>query len=459
MTRFTYNDALNTLYGFINYELKRQDQLPPEALNLDRPRQLAAIMGNPENRYPIIHVAGTKGKGSVCAMCVAMLQAAGYKVGLYTSPHMQDFRERFQINGQLISQEQLAQIVFDLKPIFAQVEGLSWFEATTALAFEYFAREKVDIAVIEVGLGGTLDSTNIVKPIVSIITSLSFDHMAVLGNTIGAIAGEKAGIIKSGIPVVSAPQPADGQAVIERVAAEKHAPLTLIGRDWLLEIAAPSLDGQRFSVQVGDETKSYTTNLLGQHQAINAAVALAAMPHVEKAGLPVPASAQAEGLQNVRWAGRLEIVHHNPLVVTDAAHNRASARYLAESLTQLFTAKPLVLVFGAKGDKDISGMMEELLPMVDSLVITQAVDARAENPDQIVAKARQVRPDLDIAIVSTVGDALRQGMRLAEPQGLVCATGSLYIVGEVRTELGIGPGEFEPTAANPSHSHTPIQEQ
>ncbi len=453
MTRFTYSDALNTLYGFINYELKRQDQLPPEALNLDRPRQLAAIMGNPENRYPIIHVAGTKGKGSVCAMCVAMLQAAGYKIGLYTSPHMQDFRERFQINGQLISQEQLAQLVFDLKPKFAQVEGLSWFEATTALAFEYFAREKVDIAVIEVGLGGTLDSTNIVQPIVSVIASLSFDHIAVLGNTIGAIAGEKAGIIKSGVPVVSAPQPEDGQAVIERISAEKHAPLTLIGRDWPLEIHPPSLNGQSFALGVDGESKTYTTNLLGQHQAINAAVALAVMPHIEQAGLSVPATAQVKGLQNVQWAGRLEIVHRDPIVIVDAAHNRASARYLAESLTQLFTARPLVLVFGAKGDKDISGMMEELLPMVDTLIVTQAVDARAENPDQIVAKARQARPDLAISIVPTVADALRHGMALAGPQGLVCATGSLYIVGEVRTELGIGPGEFTPSPEKlPSHS-------
>lgn len=446
MTEFTYTDALNTLYNFVNYELKRQDQLPPEALNLDRPRQLAAIMGHPENRYPIIHVAGTKGKGSVCAMCVAILQAAGYKVGLYTSPHMQDFRERFQINGQLISQEQFAELVFDLKSKFAQVEGLSWFEAITALAFEYFVRERVDIAVIEVGLGGTLDSTNIVQPIVSVIASLSFDHTAVLGNTIAAIAGEKAGIIKSGIPVVSAPQPDEGQAVIERVAAEKHAPLTLIGRDWPLDIQAPALNGQSFAVQVGGETRNYTTNLLGRHQAINAAVALAVMPHVEKVGLAVPASAQAKGLQNVQWAGRLEILQQDPIVIVDAAHNRASARYLAESLTQLFTAKPLVLVFGAKGDKDINGMMEELLPIVDTLIVTQAVDARAENPDQIVAKAKQVRPDLAILIVPTVADALRQGMALAGTKGLVCATGSLYIVGEVRTELGIGPGEFAPSA-------------
>lgn len=444
MTRFTYSDALNTLYGFINYELKRQDQLPPEALNLERPRQLAALMGNPENRYPIIHVAGTKGKGSVCAMCVAMLQAAGYQVGLYSSPHMQDFRERFQINGRLISQEHMTQLVFDLNPIFSQVKGLSWFEATTALAFEYFAREKVDIAVIEVGLGGTLDSTNIVNPIVSLITSLSFDHTAVLGNTIAAIAGEKAGIIKSGIPVVSAPQPADGQAVIERVAAEKQAPLTLIGRDWPLEIHAPSLDGQTFETRVGDTPKSYSTNLIGQHQAINATVALAAMPPIEKAGLLVPEAARSTGLQQVRWAGRLEIVHHNPTVIVDAAHNRASARYLAESLSQLFVARPLILVFGAKGDKDITGMMEELAPIVDSLIVTQAVDARAENPDQIVAKAQQVRADLSISVVPTVADALQQGIQLAGSKGVVCAAGSLYIVGEVRTELGIGPGEFDP---------------
>lgn len=444
MTRFTYSDALNTLYGFINYELKRQDQLPKEALNLDRPRQLAALMGNPENRYPIIHVAGTKGKGSVCAMCVAMLQTAGYKVGLYTSPHMQDFRERFQINGQVISQEQLAQIVFDLKPVFAQVEGLSWFEATTALAFEYFAREKVDIAVIEVGLGGTLDSTNIVTPIVSVITSLSFDHTHVLGNTIGEIAGQKAGIIKSGIPVVSAPQPADGQAVIEKVASEKHASLTIVGREWQVESSPLALDGQKFTIQHGDTEKIYTTNLIGEHQAINAAVALAAIEQVNQAGFSISPEAQAKGLQQVQWAGRLEILQSRPTVIVDAAHNRASARYLADALTKLFTAKPLILVFGAKGDKDIAGMMEELLSIADTLIVTQAIDARAENPAQIVEKAQQVHSDLEILVVPTVGEAVQQAIALAGPKGLVCATGSLYVVGEVRTELGIGPGDFAP---------------
>ncbi|KAB2853344.1 MAG: hypothetical protein F9K46_18480, partial [Anaerolineae bacterium] len=171
----------------------------------------------------------------------------------------------------------------------------------------------------------------------------------------------------------------------------------------------------------------------------------------------VPLSAQAKGLQNVQWAGRLEILQHDPIVIVDAAHNRASARYLAESLTQLFSAKPFILVFGAKGDKDISGMMEELLPIVDTLIVTQAVDARAENPDQIVSKARQVRPDLSISIVPTVADALRQGIVLAGSKGLVCATGSLYIVGEVRTELGIGPGEFAP-AVRRQPSHTTVKD-
>src|SRR5262245_55517458 len=217
-----YDEALDYLYGLINYEVQRPDRYTPDVISLERPRALMAALGDPQEKYPVIHVTGTKGKGSVSAMCFSALQAAGLRVGLYSSPHLQDFRERFRISGEIIAPEALAALVERIRAAVEKIPGLTWFEVVTSIAFLYFAEAKVDVAVIEVGLGGRLDATNIVKaPLVSTITSLSFDHMQLLGHTLGEIAFEKAGIIKSGIPVVSAPQPDEAMSVLERIAAER----------------------------------------------------------------------------------------------------------------------------------------------------------------------------------------------------------------------------------------------
>ncbi|MCB9437532.1 MAG: bifunctional folylpolyglutamate synthase/dihydrofolate synthase [Anaerolineales bacterium] len=432
---FSYSDALDTLYSFINYELKRQDRYSPDVMTLERPLRLLELMGNPHQRYPTVHLTGTKGKGSVGAMTAAILQASGYKVGLYSSPHLQDFRERFQINQQMVSQEDVAQIVYDLKPLFEAVEELTWFEVTTALAFEYFARQGVDIAVIEVGLGGRLDATNVVRPVVSIITSLSYDHTHLLGNSLASIAAEKGGIIKHGVPLVSAPQDLEALEVLERICQERQAPMTLVGREWPYTSYPVELTGQRV-VANGIE---YRTPLIGQHQAINTAVVTAAIEHVRQAGIAVPETAAHEGLASVSWPGRLEIVQQNPALVFDAAHNRASARCLREALQSLFGERPLTLVFGAKGDKDIVGMMDELLPYVDHLVITQAIDSRAEGTDTLVAIAHQTGYTGPITVQPVVGEAVQ--FALANTKGMVCVTGSLYVVGEARTVLGLQPGK------------------
>jgi dihydrofolate synthase/folylpolyglutamate synthase len=439
MKDFTYNDALDLLYSFINYEMQRQDRYSPEVMTLDRPRTLMALMGNPQNRYPIVHVAGTKGKGSVGAMCAAVLQAAGLKVGLYSSPHLQDFRERFRINHALIPHEDLAKIVYDMKPYFDQVDGLTWFEVTTALGFEYFAREKVDIAVIEVGLGGRLDATNVITPLVSAITSLSYDHMYLLGNTLALIAGEKAGIIKTGIPVVSAPQADEALETLQRIALERHAPLIVVGRDIPFHPHSTSFVGQQVTLVDDGQEKTYRTNLLGQHQAINTMVAYAALKQVQRAGITIPEKAFVEGFQNVKWAGRFEIVQREIPVIMDAAHNRASAQCLRETLLSLFPNRPRILVFGAKGDKDIQGMMEELLPSIDLLILTQAVDSRAESLDQLEYIAHQTNYTGQLVRVPVVGEAIQKAITLAEKTGVVCITGSLYVVGEARTDLGLQP--------------------
>lgn len=441
MVERSYNDALDILYSFINYELKRQDRYSPEVMTLDRPHELLALMGNPHRRYPSIHITGTKGKGSVGAMCKTVLQANGLKVGLYSSPHLQDFRERFQINNTMISREKLTEIVYDIKPHLDIVEGLTWFEVTTAVAFEYFAREQVDLAVIEVGLGGRLDATNVITPLVSVITSLSYDHMHLLGNTLAAIAGEKAGIIKPGVPVVSAPQEDEAQAVLARVAAERHAPLTVVGRDVEFHPHPMSLDEQRVTLRENEREFVYITNMIGEHQAINMAVAVTALRQLAAHGFSLSEDVIQLGLQQVKWPGRLEVLPEKPTIVLDVAHNRASAAWLRRALTALFSARPLALVFGAKGDKDIAGMMDELLPMTDHLILTQAVDSRAESLETLIQIAQVAGYKGEITAVPNVGEAVRVANRIAGVEGLVCVTGSLYVVGEARTELGLLPEE------------------
>src|SRR5215216_2568908 len=247
-TEIAYNQALDYLYSFVDYSLKHISELAKAEFNLDRMFELMEELGNPQRKYPIIHVAGTKGKGSVASFCASALKAAGYKTGLYTSPHLWDYTERIQINGEPISHEQLIELVEEVKPAVAKIPKLTTFEITTALGLLAFAKNNVNAAVIEVGLGGRLDATNIVRPKVSVITSLSYDHMAVLGNTLAQIAREKAGIIKKGVPIVSAPQEQEALEVIRRVAKAKNCSLTLIGEDVKFERLVSSLDGQKMSI-------------------------------------------------------------------------------------------------------------------------------------------------------------------------------------------------------------------
>ena len=247
-TETAYNQALDYLYSYVDYSLKKSSELAKVHFELGRMRALMEMLGNPQEAYPIIHVAGTKGKGSTSALAASALTTAGYKTGLYTSPHLQDYVERIQIDGQPISHAQLVELVEELKPAVAKIPALTTFEITTALGFLYFARQNAQAAVIEVGLGGRLDATNVVTPRVAVITSLSYDHMAVLGNTLTLIAGEKAGIIKAGIPVVSAPQPDEALVVLEKISAERNSEFTLVGREVTFEGMEHSLDGQTLKI-------------------------------------------------------------------------------------------------------------------------------------------------------------------------------------------------------------------
>ncbi|HKY56150.1 MAG TPA: folylpolyglutamate synthase/dihydrofolate synthase family protein, partial [Anaerolineales bacterium] len=323
-----YHKALDYLYSFVDYSLKHSSEIAKAEFNLDRMYALMEELGNPQNKYPIIHVAGTKGKGSVCALCASALKAAGYTVGLYTSPHLLDYTERIRIDGEPISHEQLIDLVEEIKPAVAKIPKLTTFEITTALGFLAFDKTDVNAAVIEVGLGGRLDATNILVPEVSVITSLSFDHMAVLGDTLPKIAGEKAGIIKEGVPVVSAPQKEEALEVLERVAKLKGCEITLVGRDVKFERLDFSLDGQHFhlsslrlrSTQDGaflfPPFDGYIP-LLGLNQIENSATAYAALKASE---LKISDEAIQNGFAEVKWPARFEVVRRDPPVILDSAH-------------------------------------------------------------------------------------------------------------------------------------------
>jgi len=429
-----YNKALDYLYSFVDYSLKHSSELAKAEFNLDRMFALMEVLGNPQSAYPIIHVAGTKGKGSVSALCASALQAAGYKVGLYTSPHLLDYTERIQVNSEPITHEQMVELVEEIKPAVAKIPKLTTFEITTALGFLAFARNDVTAAVIEVGLGGRLDATNIVMPKVSVITSLSYDHMAVLGDTLAKIAGEKAGIIKQGVPVVSAPQKEEALEVLERVAKLMDCSFTLVGKDVKFELLDSSLDGQSFhlsSFPFPELKTSHTFEimipLLGSHQIENAATAYAALKTI---GIPVSDEAIQKGFSQVKWRARFEIARREPPVIFDSAHNQDSFAKLRETLDTYFPDKQVYLIFGASEDKNIPGMFAELRPKIKKLIVTRADHPRALEPEKIIELAKQA--GLESEAVSPVELAFARALEFSEKDGsIVLSAGSMFVTAEV----------------------------
>ncbi len=444
----SYDEALDYIYSFVDFSAMRADKYSPQNFELARMVAFLAALGNPQDRYPVLHVAGTKGKGSVAAISVSALRAGGYRTGFYTSPHLLDFRERAQVDGQFIPRAAVAEIITALQPVVAQHPGLTTFEITTALAFEYFARAQVDVAVIEVGLGGRLDATNVVRPRVAVISSLSYDHTYLLGNTLAEIAAEKGGIIKPGVPVVSAPQQPEALAVLERLAAERQAPLMVAGRDWLFRLLAHDLNGQEFEIWSASEQaqldglraqghlvqwrpEQLRLPLLGRHQVENAVVAYAALQASRNRGLPLAEDAIREGFRSVRWPGRFEIVSRRPYLVLDGAHNRDSAQKLATTLQDYFPGRPVTLIFGASSDKDVSGMLAELLgpgTAITRVILTQAVHPRAQDPEELaeMVSAYGQRPE----VVSSVRHAVQLALAAAKPDEVILACGSLFVVAE-----------------------------
>ena len=420
-----YNKALDYLYSFVDYSLKHSSELAKAEFNLDRMFALMESLGDPQVKYPIIHVAGTKGKGSVSALCASGLQVAGYKVGLYTSPHLLDYCERIQVNGEPIFHEFMNELVEEIKPFVAKIPKLTTFEITTALGFLAFAKQGCTAAVIEVGLGGRLDATNVVMPKVSVITSLSYDHMAVLGNTLAQIAGEKAGIIKEGVPVVSSPQKEEALEVLERVAKLNDSSFTLVGKDVNVEGLSSSLDGQTFILHPSSLILSMP--LLGSHQLENAATAYTAL---KTSGIPISDEAIQKGFSQVQWRARFEVMQREPPVIFDSAHNQDSFAKLRETLETYFPGRQVYLIFGASEDKNIPGMFAEMKPKIKKLIVTRADHPRALEPEKIIGLADQAQ--IESEAVSPVESALQRALDLSANDGsIVLSAGSMFVTAEV----------------------------
>ncbi|MBC7227141.1 MAG: bifunctional folylpolyglutamate synthase/dihydrofolate synthase [Thermoflexales bacterium] len=433
----TYREAIEYLHSLTDYEKRRIERYSPETLDLSRVERLLDMVGNPHRLYPSAHIAGTKGKGSTSAMMESVLRAAGYRTGFYTSPHLHTFRERIRIGADLISREDVVALVEEFRPLIARVPGVTTFEAVTAIAFTYFARRKIDFLVAEVGLGGRLDATNVLRPEVAVITSLSLDHTYLLGDTLPEIAAEKAGIIKDGIPVVTAPQRPEALAVIEETARARQAPLTVVGRDWVWESGPFDLKGQSFTLRrVGDGPDDlageYWIPLLGRHQLENAATALAALQILLERGFRLSRAAALEGLRTVQWPGRLEILSTDPLVVVDCAHNPYSTEVLRETLREWFPGRRWVLIFGASADKDIPGMLRALLPIADHLIVTRSDHPRSATPVELADMAASVGGGAEIAV--NIRRALQRALTLLKPDTGILVTGSIFLVAEAREE-------------------------
>jgi len=435
----SYREALNYLYSLTNYEMKAASAYAPQFFDLRRVQRLLDALGNPERRFKSLHIAGTKGKGSTSAMLASILNAGGYRTGLYTSPHLHSFRERIQVNEALISEADFAHLAAQLHVLAEADKELTTFEVATALAFAYFAQAGVEVAVVEVGLGGRLDATNVIVPIVSVITTIGHDHMHILGRTLALIAGEKAGIIKEGVPMVSAPQARAALAVIEQVSAQKRAPLHLVGQEWHWQGAHHALECQQFSAsrRAGHPApygslsyEDLCLPLLGKHQLRNAAVVLETIEVLRGAGIPVSEQAVRQGLRRVLWPARFEIMGRDPYFVVDGAHNVDSARVLARTLHEYFPGRHPLFVLGILSDKDIPAILHQLLPQGQGAILVHPRHPRAADPRQLQQQA--VPYGIATEIVEDVGEATRQALQKVAPGGLVLATGSFTTAGAAR---------------------------
>jgi dihydrofolate synthase/folylpolyglutamate synthase len=440
----TYEQAIGFLFDRINFE--RTPAFSKQDFKLGRMRRLLELLGNPQARLPCIHIAGTKGKGSVAVMLAEMLTAAGYRVGLYTSPHVEAFEERMQVAGQRPTPQQIVQLVRRVQAAVQRCEAdpqpfsPTFFEVTTALAWLFFETQRTEIVVLEVGLGGRLDSTNVCSPLVCVLTTISRDHTQLLGSALAQIAAEKAGIVKPDVPVISGVAGTEAASVIDGTCRAQRSALWQLGREFHYEYApVPSTsDATIFgSVRVTTPTENWPTmplTLAGEHQAHNAAVALAAIDRLRQLGWNVSTAAAKLGLTCVRWPTRIEVVARRPTVIVDAGHNWESISALGRTLDESFSEVHgrRVLIFAATKDKDVLGLARQLLPRFDSIILTQYLNnPRAVRVESLATLIQSVC-DLPFHVAATPAEAWRIARRITTPDDLICVTGSFFIAAEMR---------------------------
>jgi dihydrofolate synthase/folylpolyglutamate synthase len=420
----SYQDCLKTMYGFRRFGIK---------LGLATIRKILKGLGNPHKQFACIHVAGTNGKGSVASSLASILFRSGYTTGLYTSPHLVSFNERIQINNRPISNARVVAAYNAVTDVHYGRREPTFFEFATAMALYEFGCRQVDWAVIETGMGGRLDATNVIIPEVSIITNVSLEHQAYLGNTLSLIAGEKAGIIKPRKPLLTAIRQKTAWQVVEKTAAEKKAPLYRLGRDFNIR-RHPS--GTFSYYGLSNDWHNLQTALRGSHQADNAALVLAACELLIAKKADLALNDIKKGLSTNYWPGRLETVSREPLIILDGAHNRAAADNLARFLATNLAGLALTLVIGILDDKPYKAMLKSLLPLASRVILTRAKIDRALNPQKLMEVAQNFKTES--TIVPDVAEAIKYAVDTNPPQGAICIAGSLYVVGEAKEALDKG---------------------
>jgi len=435
----SYERAIDYLFERTDYEKQERLRYNVTTFNLDRMEKLLSLLGNPHKKIHTVHIAGTKGKGSTATMLAKMLEANGYKVGLYTSPHVVHLHERIVVNSQMISDSEMRGL---LNRLYAPVEKLSktdpptFFEIMTALAFMYFVDKSVDIAVIETGLGGRLDSTNVIKPEVVGITNLSIDHPHQLGDTIDSIAKEKAGVFKRGVPVITVQQEPAAMRVLKSQANAVKAPLSVTGSDidFSHRFETSREHGPHTRICLTTPTSKFEhlrVPLHGKHQAINCGLALAMLDKLKSSGYKIDNEKATEGLHKVSLAGRMEMICDDPRIMIDAAHNAASIRALIYAIGQNIPYDSMVVIFGCNNDKDVRGMLLELQYGADKVVFTRSNSAKAMSPQDLADIYAEICGKM-YQTAASLGEALRLAKSAVSKEDLICITGSFYLIGQAK---------------------------
>ena len=418
MRRLSYKKALQYLYGLQKYGIK---------FGLSKTSNIMKKLGNPHRGRKYIHIAGTNGKGSVSAMVESILVRSGMKVGFYSSPHLVRFTERFRINGKEISQKKAAELTEELRDIIDPGHPPTYFEVTTAMALTYFAREKCDIAIMEVGMGGRLDATNIIRPVASAITNISLEHQFFLGNRLIDIAGEKAGIIKRGVDLVTAATQPSVIRLFESICAEKKASFWRVGKDVRYRSSCSGLNYYGLKRVLRD----LETGLKGGFQGRNTALSLAIIEMLEAKGFNISSDNIVRGLRETTWPGRMHIISDTPLIILDGAHNPRAIRELAGSIGNEFSPKNLILVLGIMEDKDISRIIDGIMDVTDYVICTKPVYYRSADPEILMKHVSSHGKKGEV--VRSISGAVRRAKDLAGPRDMILVTGSLFTVGEALT--------------------------